>query len=67
LFHELVHVAQYETMGMRGFLTTYVRGWLENGREYFAIPLEVEAYELQELFERGELADGEVERTVRGA
>lgn len=54
LFHELVHVAQYRAYGMRGFLTRYIRGWLDGGREYFEIPMERQAYALQERFDRGE-------------
>lgn len=54
LFHEMVHVVQYEVLGVRGFVRDYVRGWLESGRDYFAIPMEVEAHELQRRFERGE-------------
>jgi hypothetical protein len=62
LFHELVHCVQYERLGVVGFVRAYVRGWLENGRSYWEIPLEREAYELQERFERGErfLVDGEM-------
>ena len=51
LFHELVHVAQYRELGVRRFLVAYVRGWLENGRDYFSIPLEEQAYALQERFD----------------
>lgn len=46
LFHELVHVVQYRLLGTRGFVERYVRGWLDNGRRYGAIPLEADAYEL---------------------
>lgn len=54
LFHELVHVAQFRVLGVRGFTREYVRGWLECGREYLRIPLERDAYELQARFMRGE-------------
>jgi hypothetical protein len=54
LFHELVHVAQYRSLGVRGFLAAYIRGWLERGRDYSAIPLEGQAFQLQERFEAGE-------------
>lgn len=50
LFHECVHVTQYRRLGARGFLEAYVRGWLENGRRYREIPLEVDAYALQRRF-----------------
>lgn len=52
LFHELVHVAQFRALGVRGFVREYVRGWVENGRAYHDIPLEIHAYELQARFER---------------
>ena len=54
LFHELVHVAQYRNLGIGGFARQYVRGWLENGRAYLAIPLEREAYGLEARFRAGE-------------
>ena len=50
LFHELVHVVQYALLGIDAFVDRYVRGWAENGQDYFAIPLERDAYELQERF-----------------
>ncbi len=54
LFHECVHVAQYEYLGMESFVSQYVHGWAENGFDYFAIPLEEQAYELERRFARGE-------------
>jgi len=45
LFHELVHVVQYQKLGLPEFAAKYVRGFL-NGGSYEAIPLEVNAYEL---------------------
>lgn len=65
LFHELVHVAQYRALGVRGFVREYVRGWLEGGREYRGIPLEQDAYELQERFARGERFDAEAATLAR--
>jgi hypothetical protein len=50
LFHELVHVEQARQLGVRGFVERYVRGWLENGRRYDAIPLERDAYALERRF-----------------
>ena len=52
LFHELVHVAQYRRLGVRGFCREYVRGWLKGG--YFGCWLEEEAYEMQGRFDGGE-------------
>jgi hypothetical protein len=53
LFHELVHIQQYQMLGTRRFASLYFRGWLENGREYMSIPLEVDAYELSDEFAAG--------------
>ena len=49
LFHELVHVVQYEKLGLPEFATQYVRGFLGSG-SYEAIPLEMNAYELDARF-----------------
>lgn len=50
LFHELVHVEQARQLGARGFVERYVRGWLDGGRRYEAIPLERDAYALARRF-----------------
>src|ERR1700737_108808 len=49
LFHELVHVVQYEKLGLTEFAAKYVRGFLSGGC-YEAIPLEMNAYELDARF-----------------
>jgi hypothetical protein len=51
LFHELVHVEQYRQLGIPRFSELYVRGFL-NGGSYEAIPLEVNAYALEDRFRR---------------
>ncbi len=51
LFHELVHVVQYAWLGKDAFVERYVRGWAEGGQDYFAIPLERDAYQLQARYE----------------
>jgi hypothetical protein len=51
LFHELVHVVQYELLGVDRFMSEYVRGWSEAGQDYYRIPLEIEAYGLQARFD----------------
>ena len=53
LFHELVHVVQYERLGLDEFVTRYVRGWVANGFQYSGIPLERWAYELDARFRTG--------------
>lgn len=49
LFHELVHVVQYEKLGLHEFAGKYVYGFLRGG-SYEGIPLERNAYELDERF-----------------
>jgi hypothetical protein len=49
LFHELVHVVQYTKLGIEDFAAKYVRGFLSGG-SYEAIPLEMNAYELDGRF-----------------
>lgn len=49
LFHELVHLIQYEKLGLANFSARYVKGFLSGG-SYEAIPLEMNAYELDARF-----------------
>jgi hypothetical protein len=49
LFHELVHVVQYDKLGLMEFAAKYVTGFLSGG-SYEAIPLEMNAYELDARF-----------------
>lgn len=51
LFHELVHAVQYRVLGLRQFARLYVTGFL-NGGGYQGIPLERQAFELEERFSR---------------
>ena len=54
VFHELVHVVQYEILGgVDEFSRQYVLGYATGGFEYATIPLEAVAYELQQRFEAG--------------
>ena len=50
LFHEAVHVLQYERLGLERFMAEYVHGWARSGFDYFAIPLEQQAYTLEARF-----------------
>ncbi len=52
IFHELVHVVQYAVLGVEGFITRYVRSWFDKGRNYYIIPLETQAYALQQRYEK---------------
>jgi hypothetical protein len=51
IFHELVHVVQYELLGPEKFVELYIMGWVNQGFNYAAIPLEMDAYELQNRYE----------------
>ena len=50
LFHELVHVLQYQELGLDRFVQVYVLGWAAGGFRYEDIPLERDAYELDAKF-----------------
>lgn len=50
LFHELVHVVQYEILGLDGFVNRYLRGWAAAGYRYRAIALEEDAYAIEAMF-----------------
>jgi hypothetical protein len=56
-----------DVLGVPAFAGRYVEGWAQSGFDYFAIPLERQAYELQNRFERGELRNPDVEGSVREA
>jgi hypothetical protein len=51
-FHELVHVVQWQHLGVERFVMAYALGYLQGGG-YRANPLEVMAYDLQDYFEKG--------------
>jgi hypothetical protein len=50
LFHELVHLVQYQLLGPEEFIRRYVNGWARNGFRYETIPLEQDAYGLDARF-----------------
>lgn len=52
LFHEMVHVVQYEILGIEKFIFEYFNGWIKNGYSYYKIPLEEQAYKLQARFDK---------------
>jgi hypothetical protein len=51
LFHECVHICQYRLLGAELFVERYVNGWVLAGFDYYNIPLEQQAYQLQSQFE----------------
>jgi hypothetical protein len=65
LFHELVHIVQYDLLGRDAFVERYVSGWAENGQDYFRIRMESHAYALQARFEANPLQGFSVEAEVR--
>lgn len=50
LFHELVHMMQYEVLGLEEYMEGYVEGWARNGHRYRGIPHEEQAFELATRF-----------------
>lgn len=63
IFHELVHVVQFDEIGTRCFCARYLEQWGRGG--YHAIDLERQAYAMQARFDTGESFDAE--RAVREA
>ena len=51
MFHELIHVVQYDILGLDKFVELFIIGWINQGFNYAAIPLEMDAYELQYQYE----------------
>lgn len=64
LFHELVHVIQYEALGVERYMDTYVDGWVERG-SYRRIPHEEQAFTLAARFGQAPEATFSVEEEVR--
>ena len=64
LFHEMVHVVQYRLLGIEEFARRYVTGWAENGFDYYRIPLERDAYELDARFDADPTSGFSVEAEV---
>jgi hypothetical protein len=66
MFHELVHAVQYEILGLDEFSRHYVRGIVEGDFDYYRIPLEVMAYDLDRRFADNPGAEFSVLDEVRG-
>jgi len=67
LFHEAVHVVQYEYLGVERFMNEYVFGWASAGYEYGGIPLEVQAYSLESRFRTAPFSPFSVPEAVASA
>lgn len=52
LFHELVHVVQYDLLGIDEFINRYLSGWVRARFRYPDIPLERDARALEMRFAR---------------
>jgi hypothetical protein len=48
-FHELVHAVQYQKLGLKQFANKYSRALLSTG-DYWKIPLEINAYQLDKAY-----------------
>lgn len=68
IFHELVHVVQYDILDIDAFIDMYLREWAEGGYRYRAIGLEEDAYAIESLYTAGPLQPfsvrAEVERRL---
>jgi len=53
LFHEMVHIVQYYLLGTKRFAELYVMGWAQSSFDYASIPLEKQAYNLQQQYDQG--------------
>lgn len=51
VFHEMVHVVQYDVLGIHEFARRYVIPFMQNRFRYMSIPLESVAFDLQGRFE----------------
>lgn len=65
LFHELVHLMQYEVLGLDVYMEGYVEGWAQSGRRYRGIPHEQQAFELSSRFWGSRSSGFSVEAEVR--
>jgi hypothetical protein len=66
LFHECVHLQQFQVLGLTRLVSRYIDGLFENGFNYGKLPMERQAHELQFRFDAG-LKAFSVEREVEQA
>ncbi len=62
-FHEMIHIIQWDTLGVDNFLRAYGVGLIKYG--YSESPFEQTAYDLQKRFESGSLPKEEIIKAVR--
>ncbi|MGM0453281.1 MAG: hypothetical protein ACQERN_08980 [Thermodesulfobacteriota bacterium] len=65
IFHEAVHVAQYRCLTPERFVRQYMQSWMAHRFEYHRIPLESQAYRLQQRFQRHPEVIFSVEQDIR--
>lgn len=53
LFHECVHVQQFQTLGVSRLISRYIHGLFENGFNYRALPMERQADDLRFRYDAG--------------
>jgi hypothetical protein len=66
LFHECVHLQQFQVLGVTRMVARYVHGLFDNGFDYRKLPMERQAHELQFRFDAG-LRVFSVEQEVESA
>jgi hypothetical protein len=65
VFHELVHVVQFDELGTQRFLERYLDEWVAAGFRYEGIGLELDAYALQRRFESAPLEPFDAREATR--
>ena len=65
VFHEMVHVVQYDVVGIHEFARRYVIPFIQNRYNYMTIPLETVAFDLQTRFEGAKGAPFSAEAEIR--
>src|SRR5688572_7305187 len=65
VFHELVHVVQFDELGPQLFLERYLDQWVAAGFRYEDIRLECDAYALQRRFESAPLKPFDARAEIR--
>jgi hypothetical protein len=64
LFHALVHVVQFQVLGVERYTELFVRGFVDT-KFHFTVPLEAQAFSLESRFARPRLEKFSVEDQVR--
>ena len=53
LFHECVHLQQFQVLGLTKLVSRYIDGLFDNGFNYGKLPMEQQAHELQFRYDAG--------------